>query len=77
MVDDFKSDTFHIRTDLRVETRELKSLFKELGCPLRNPTDSELKQLNMKKSDASLHQFAQLKLPLTFPKSRLPAARRR
>ncbi len=77
VVDDFKTDVKDIRQDLKIELKDLKSLFKELGCPLRNPTETELKSLRIPKAESALHQHAQLKLPLTFPKARVPVKRRR
>ena len=77
MVDDFKTDVHHIRMDTKVEMKELRSLFKELGCPLRKPTETELKQMKLTKAEGAVHEHAQLKLPLTLPKSRVPMKRRR
>lgn len=75
-VDNFNSDTNNIRVDLKLEMKELKSLYRELGCPLRAPTETELKQLKITKAEGAMHQYAQVKLPLEFPKTRAPARRR-
>ena len=75
-VDNFNSDVNNIRSDLKLEMRELKSLYRELGCPLRVPTETELRQLKVTKAEGAMHQHAQLKLPLELPKSRAPIRRR-
>ena len=75
-VDNFNSDVNNIRADLKLEMKEMKSLYRELGCPLRAPTEAELKHLKITKAEGAMHQHAQLKLPLEFPKSRTPARRR-
>ena len=76
-VDNFVSDTNHIRADLKMEIKDVSKLYAELGCPLRAPSEAERAQLRITKAEAAAHRFAQLKLPLVFPKSRMPVSRRR
>ncbi|KAG6993867.1 hypothetical protein G7Y79_00050g086040 [Physcia stellaris] len=77
VIDNFNIDTHDIREDLRLDHKEVSTLFAELGAPLTPPTEAELKKLKLSKTDAkkSGHHIARLKLPLKFPKMRILGAR--
>ena len=75
--DNFTIDTHDIREDLRLENKEVSKYFAELGCVVTSPTESERGRLGLKKSEAASHRVARLKLPLTFPKMRVPVTKKR
>lgn len=67
-VDNWNTDVFQIREDLKMDAKEMSKLYAELGCPLRMPSDAERAQLKINKTEAAAHKHAQLKLPLVLPK---------
>ncbi|KAF2158208.1 RNA polymerase I associated factor, A49-like protein [Myriangium duriaei CBS 260.36] len=76
-IDDFKTDTHDLREDLRLENRQMTQYFNELGCRTRSPTEKEYAEFRISnKSQAAQRKVALLKLPLDFPKTRLPPKRR-
>jgi DNA-directed RNA polymerase I subunit RPA49 len=60
-----------IREDLRLDNRQMALYFNELGATIGNPTETERmgKLGGIKKSEASNHKMARLKLPLEFPRN--------
>ena len=57
--------------------RRMSQYFNELGCKVRNPTEKEAADLKLaNKAQAAQRRIALLRLPLDFPKSRLPPRRR-
>jgi len=55
----------------------MSQYFRELGCRVRTPTEKEQTELKMgSKAQAAQRRIALLKLPLDFPKARLPPRRR-
>ncbi|GAM86873.1 hypothetical protein ANO11243_048930 [Dothideomycetidae sp. 11243] len=75
-IDDFKTDTHDLREDLRLDNRQMAQYFHELGCRIRSPTDKEHAEFRISKSQAAQRKVAVLKLPLEFPKTRIPPKRR-
>ncbi|KAI9856293.1 MAG: DNA-directed RNA polymerase I subunit rpa49 [Vezdaea acicularis] len=74
VVDDFEVDTYELKEDLRMETKEMSKYFQEIGCKVTIPTDSERRRFGIAtKVEAQMHRIARLKLPLEFPKLRVPA----
>jgi len=51
--------------------------FHEIGCKVAAPTEAERIKLKIDASEKSTHRIAKLKLPLEFPKTRTPAAKKR
>jgi len=49
----------------------------ELGCKVLALTESERSKMGLNKTEAAAHRMAKLRLPLEFPKSRVPKAGRR
>ena len=71
IVDDFETDTFDLRTDLEMKVPEINQYFAEIGARVKPPTDTERKQYRWTKTEAALHHFARLDIPLVFPKPRV------
>lgn len=67
-VDDQAVDVNDLREDLKLENKEIKQYFAELGCKLTAPTQSDLTNMKLTKAESVNHFIAKLKLPLTFPK---------
>ncbi|EMD67803.1 hypothetical protein COCSADRAFT_82745 [Bipolaris sorokiniana ND90Pr] len=68
IVDDQAVDVNDLREDLKLENKEIKQYFAELGCKLTPPTQTDLTNLKLTKAESINHFVAKLKLPLTFPK---------
>ncbi|KAF1947006.1 RNA polymerase I associated factor, A49-like protein [Clathrospora elynae] len=68
IVDDFEVDVNDLRDDLKLENKEIKQYFAELGCKLAAPTQTDLAKLKLTKAEAANHFIAKLRLPLSFPK---------
>ncbi|KAK5018183.1 DNA-directed RNA polymerase I subunit rpa49 [Cryomyces antarcticus] len=77
VVDNFSSDTYDLKEDLRLENKQMSQYFHELGCKMSAPTEKEKQLLKLSKTEAAAHRIARLKLPLDFPKQRALAAKRR
>lgn len=77
VLDNFITDSHDIREDLKLETKNISKYYAELGCTVALPTEAERTARNLKKAETITHRFAKLKLPLVFPKMRLPAAKKR
>ena len=57
--------------------RSLVQYFRELGCKVEVPTESERMKMKIIKAEAPVHRLAKLRLPLDFPKNRkIPLKRR-
>ena len=67
-------DTHDIREDLKLEAPGVQKYFKELGCTVDVPNDTERGKLKITKAEAISHRHARLKLPLVFPKMRVQKA---
>ncbi|KAI4116385.1 MAG: hypothetical protein LQ338_007723, partial [Usnochroma carphineum] len=72
-VDGFTSNIYDLGQDLRLEAKNTRSYFREIGCQVGPPTEAEMKRMGLRKKDA----VARLKLPLSFPKMRVPVGRGR
>ncbi|KAH7074603.1 DNA-directed RNA polymeras-like protein I 49 kDa polypeptide [Paraphoma chrysanthemicola] len=68
IVDNFEVDVNDLRDDLKLENKEIKAYFQELGCRVNNPTATELAKYKLTKAESINHSIAKLKLPLQFPK---------
>ncbi|KAK5153268.1 hypothetical protein LTR04_006244 [Oleoguttula sp. CCFEE 6159] len=77
VVDNFSSDTYDLKEDLRLENKQMSQYFHELGCKMSAPTEKEKQLIKLSKTEAAAHRIARLKLPLDFPKQRALAAKRR
>lgn len=71
-IDNFVSDTHDIREDLKLEIKDISKYYAELGCVVVPPTDVERTALQVAKAEANAHRIARLKLPLVFPRMRVP-----
>ncbi len=73
----FAMDTHDIREDLKLEAKDVRNYFVELGCVISLPTEAERLALKITKAEGSSHRIAKLKLPLVFPKMRVPVTAKR
>lgn len=73
-LDNFTTDTHDIREDLKLEVKNIQSYFQELGCAVDTPTEVERGKLKITKAEGVGHRIARLRLPLVFPKMRVPKA---
>lgn len=79
-IDEFSTDTHDLREDLQVDNRQIGMYYSELGCRISKPTDTDRTfkiSPGVSKAEASLHKMAKLKLPLEFPKQRIPKSSKR
>ncbi len=65
-------DTHDIREDLKLEGPAIQKYFLELGCAVAPPTETEMVKLKIIKTEKVGHRIAKLRLPLVFPKMRVP-----
>ena len=77
VLDNFVTDSHDIREDVKLETKDVPKYYGELGCTVALPSEAERAVLKLKKVEATTHRLAKLRLPLVFPKMRLPAARKK
>ena len=76
-VDNFETDVYDLREDLRLDGRQIHQYYRELGCKVSGPTEKERERLKISRAEATQHHIAKLKIPPDFPKQRhLPAKRR-
>ena len=76
-LDNFTTDTHDIREDLKLESKDISKYYAELGCVTALPTDTERSMLGISKAEGQSHRIARLKLPLAFPKVRVPISGKR
>ena len=76
-MDHFETDTHDIREDLKLEGTEIQKYFHELGCAVAPPTETERAKMKITKAQGVGHRIARLRLPLVFPKMRIPMARKK
>ncbi|KAL6713194.1 DNA-directed RNA polymerase I subunit rpa49 [Lecanora helva] len=76
-LDNFTMDTHDLREDLKLEQKEINKYFKEIGCVVAKPTEVQQRALGILKAEALNHSIAQLKIPLTFPKTRIMPVKKR
>ena len=55
----------------------MQKYFQELGCAVAPPTETERAKLKITKAEGVGHRIARLRLPLVFPKMKVPIARKR
>ncbi|KAH9872751.1 hypothetical protein J1614_005145 [Plenodomus biglobosus] len=77
IVDDHEVDVNDLREDLKLENKEIKQYFMELGCKLSAPTQTDMAKWKLTKAESVNHFIAKLKLPLTFPRVGGPRQKRR
>ncbi|KAF2738562.1 DNA-directed RNA polymeras-like protein I 49 kDa polypeptide [Polyplosphaeria fusca] len=68
IIDDYEVDVNDLREDFRLDNKEIKQYFSELGCRLAKPTEAERTKFKITKAEADNHVLAKLRLPLSFPK---------
>ncbi|KAF2854383.1 DNA-directed RNA polymeras-like protein I 49 kDa polypeptide [Plenodomus tracheiphilus IPT5] len=68
IVDDHEVDMNDLREDLKLENKEIKQYFMELGCKLSAPTQTDMAKRKLTKAESANHFIAKLKLPLSFPR---------
>lgn len=71
-MDHFETDTHDIREDLKLEGMRIQKYYQELGCAVAPPTEIERRKLKITKAEGVAHRIARLRLPLVFPKMRVP-----
>ena len=76
-IDNYATDSHDILQDLKLEAKDLAKYYLELGCGVALPTENERTALGLVKAEAATHRIARLRLPLVFPKMRVPAAGRK
>ncbi|KAL8894320.1 MAG: hypothetical protein Q9192_004418 [Flavoplaca navasiana] len=69
--ENFLTDIYDIREDLKLDTKDMRKYFKETGCRVAAPTEKERAKWGLAKAEATSHQVAKLRLPLEFPKMRV------
>lgn len=74
-IDDFTTDVYDLKEDLRLEDKDIRKYFKEIGARVRLPSEHERERMKIGKAEASAHRLAKLRLPLEFPKIRVLAAK--
>ncbi|KAJ5240938.1 uncharacterized protein N7469_002529 [Penicillium citrinum] len=64
------TDPADLRDDLRLDSNTIQQYFRELGCRIDRPRETEFKKWNIKGGRAEAHarRVARLKIPLEFPK---------
>ncbi|PKX96820.1 DNA-directed RNA polymerase I subunit RPA49 [Aspergillus novofumigatus IBT 16806] len=64
------TDPADLRDDLRIESATILQYFRELGCRVDKPRESEFAKWNIKggKAEAAARRIARLKIPVEFPK---------
>ncbi|KAF2999273.1 DNA-directed RNA polymerase I subunit rpa49 [Curvularia kusanoi] len=77
IVDDFEVDVNDLREDLKIENKEIKQYFHELGCRVGPPTQTDMTKFKLTKAEAANHNVAKLRLPLTFPRVNIPTKKKR
>ncbi|KAF2446126.1 DNA-directed RNA polymeras-like protein I 49 kDa polypeptide [Karstenula rhodostoma CBS 690.94] len=77
MVDDFEVDVNDLREDFKIENKQIKQYFSELGCRLNVPTEGDRTKLKITKAESNSHTIAKLRLPLRFPTLRRGPPKRR
>lgn len=77
IVDDFEVDVNDLREDLKLENKEIRQYFMELGCRVTGPTQTDMAKWKLTKAEAVNHHIAKLRLPLSFPKVGGPRKARR
>lgn len=78
IVDNFEIDsTMPLREDLKLDTKPMNNYFLEVGAKVAAPPASFVKERGLSKAESKQHNSAKLKLPLVFPKVRVPRSRKK
>ncbi|KAI8940821.1 hypothetical protein NX059_002083 [Plenodomus lindquistii] len=77
IVDDHEVDVNDLREDLKLENKDVKQYFMELGCKISAPTQADMAKWKLTKAESANHFVAKLKLPLSFPRVGGPRQKRR
>lgn len=70
IVDNYEVDMYDLRSDLRLEAKEMQNYFAEIGARILAANEGEKKRLGLDKVSAMQHKFARLRIPLSFPKAK-------
>lgn len=64
------TDPADLRDDLRLDSNTVQQYFRELGCRIDRPRESEFAKWNIKggKAEAAARRVARLRVPVEFPK---------
>ncbi|KAJ5134239.1 hypothetical protein N7448_000737 [Penicillium atrosanguineum] len=64
------TDPSDLRDDLRLDANTVQQYFRELGCRIDKPRETEFKKWNIKggKAEAQARRVARLRIPVEFPK---------
>ncbi|KAF1850828.1 DNA-directed RNA polymeras-like protein I 49 kDa polypeptide [Cucurbitaria berberidis CBS 394.84] len=76
IVDDHEVDVNDLREDLKLENKEIRQYYMELGCKVSAPTQTDMTKWKLSKAESTNHFIAKLKLPLSFPKVHGPPRKR-
>lgn len=69
--ENYLTDMYDIREDLKLDNKSVRKYFKEIGCRIVAPTDKERARWGLAKAEAASHHVAKLRLPLEFPKMQM------
>ncbi|KAL8938422.1 MAG: hypothetical protein Q9211_003205 [Gyalolechia sp. 1 TL-2023] len=76
-VDGFATDVYDLMQDLKLEMKNMKKYYREIGCQVSPPTEGEMRRMGIGKAEAKRRVVARLKLPLEFPKMKVMRAKKR
>jgi DNA-directed RNA polymerase I subunit RPA49 len=68
VIDNFEVDTWPLKEDLKLETKQIQQYFQEIGAKIYSLGEVERRKQGLEKAAAAQHKVARLKLPLEFPK---------
>lgn len=77
LVDNYEVDTWDLKEDLALETKQIQQYFMEIGAKVSAFPEGERKRLGIDKAAAKQRRIARLKLPLEFPKVAFARASKR
>ncbi|KAH8821547.1 RNA polymerase I associated factor, A49-like protein [Xylogone sp. PMI_703] len=75
VLDNFETDVYMFKDELKLEMKPMTQYFKEVGATITNMPESKRVAWGLEKPAAAQHKFAKLKVPLKFPE--INFARRR
>jgi len=68
LVDNYEVDFYDLKSDLKLENKQISQYFKEVGAKIAALPEALRKKLDLDKAAAAQRKVAKLKLPLDFPK---------
>lgn len=68
LVDNYEVDTWLLMEDLKLDYKQIKTYFMEIGAKIRTLPVEQQKIQGLSKAAATQHSYAKLVLPLDFPK---------